>query len=412
MLPYGGQLSKGKVISRKRDHDGQLIGKGHSNPIMDTSIYEVEFEDGYRESFVAITIAESIYKQVDPEGHTQLMLYKIIDHKRMGDAVLKDDTYNIDGKQRLTTKGWKLQVRWKDGTVSWERLASMKDGYPVQVAEYAVTNKIATEPVFSWWVPYTLKKRESIINQLKTRYLRREEKSGITLPKSVKEALTLDKETDTTYWGNAIRKEMAVILPAVKILDEGVGAPVGYQEMPCHMVFDVKVDFTRKARYVGGGHVTKPPSTHTYASVVSRESVRIAFLYAALNDLNIMSADIQGAYLNAPCKERVYTQCGPEFGPDNVGRIALITKALYGLRTSAFAWREHLAQTLEQSLEFTHFLADNDVFMRPGSKVDGSKHYELILIHTDDLLVIAESPIEILNRMDQHYVTTCLRRVQ
>jgi Reverse transcriptase (RNA-dependent DNA polymerase) len=125
---------------------------------------------------------------------------------------------------------------------------------------------------------------------------------------------------------------------------------------------------------VGGGHVTKPPSTQTYASVVSREPVRIAFLYAALNEVNVMSADIQGAQLNAPCKEKVYTICGPEFGPENEGRVALIVKALYGLTTSAFAWQEHLSTTLETSLVFVHCMADNDVWMRPAEKPDGTKY--------------------------------------
>jgi hypothetical protein len=55
-------------------------------------------------------------------------------------------------------------------------------------------------------------------------------------------------------------------------------------------------------------------SVNTYASVVSRESVRIALTLAALNDLQILSADIQGAYLNAPCREKIYVRCGPEFG--------------------------------------------------------------------------------------------------
>jgi hypothetical protein len=128
MLPYGGQMSKGKVISRKRDHDGVLIGKAHSNPIMDTSIYEVEFEDGYRESFAANTIAESIYEQVDSDGHSQLMLDEIIDHRRLGDAVLKDDTLNSSGKQRITTKGWKLQVRWKDGSVRVKKVTDPREG--------------------------------------------------------------------------------------------------------------------------------------------------------------------------------------------------------------------------------------------------------------------------------------------
>jgi hypothetical protein len=56
---------------------------------------------------------------------------------------------------------------------------------------------------------------------------------------------------------------------------------------------------------VSRGHVTKPPSTKEYASVVSSVSER--FFYAALNDLENMSADIQGTYNNAPWKEMVET---------------------------------------------------------------------------------------------------------
>jgi Reverse transcriptase (RNA-dependent DNA polymerase) len=188
---------------------------------------------------------------------------------------------------------------------------------------------------------------------------------------------------------------MSVIMPVMKLLEHDTKPPVGFQEIPCHMIFDVKVDFTRKARYVGGGHVTKPPTTQTYASVVSRESIRIAFLYASLNNLKVMTADVQGAYLNAPCKEKVYTRCGPEFGPENIGNIAVIVKALYGLRTSAFAWREHLSDTLESSLEFSHCLADNEVWMRPATTTDGRQYYQYILEQTDDILVIAENPKDI-----------------
>ena len=69
---------------------------------------------------------------------------------------------------------------------------------------------------------------------------------------------------------------------------------VGYQEINCHMIFDIKMDreFTRKERLVAGGHMTDTPSSITYSSVVSRESVRIAFLIAALNDLEVFAADI------------------------------------------------------------------------------------------------------------------------
>ncbi len=64
---------------------------------------------------------------------------------------------------------------------------------------------------------------------------------------------------------------------AFKILLDGQSAPIGYQKIPCHMIFDIKMeDFRCKARLVAGGYMTKAPETITYADVVSRETVRIA----------------------------------------------------------------------------------------------------------------------------------------
>jgi hypothetical protein len=61
------------------------------------------------------------------------------------------------------------------------------------------------------------------------------------------------------------------------------------------MIFDIKMDrqFTRKAQFVANGNETKDIGPqNTYASVVTRELVRIAFLYAALNDLNILGCNV------------------------------------------------------------------------------------------------------------------------
>ena len=81
---------------------------------------------------------------------------------------------------------------------------------------------------------------------------------------------------------------------------------VGHQEIRCHMIFDIKMDgrFTRKARYVAGGHTTDPPSSITCSSVVSRDSIIIVFTLAALNDADIRAADVGNAYLNAKCREK------------------------------------------------------------------------------------------------------------
>jgi hypothetical protein len=85
---------------------------------------------------------------------------------------------------------------------------------------------------------------------------------------------------------------------------------------PCELmwVFDIKMDFTRKARLCTQGDLTRPPETLTYSSVVSRESLCIAFLVAALNDLDIMMFDVGNAYVYAKAREKPYVKAGIEFG--------------------------------------------------------------------------------------------------
>jgi hypothetical protein len=44
---------------------------------------------------------------------------------------------------------------------------------------------------------------------------------------------------------------------------------------------------------------------------------------AALNDLEVMTADIKNAYLTAPVLEKIWHVLGPEFGA-NAGKCAII----------------------------------------------------------------------------------------
>ena len=83
------------------------------------------------------------------------------------------------------------------------------------------------------------------------------------------------------------------------------------------------------------------PPILTYASVVSRDTVRIVLTLAALNDLQVKASDVQNAYLTAPCKEKVWTTLGPEIGPDQ-RRKALIMQALYGLKSAGASFRRHI----------------------------------------------------------------------
>ena len=98
------------------------------------------------------------------------------------------------------------------------------------IPEYAKIIGIDHEPAFNWWVLHILKKREHIISLVKKqnpRYLKRTHKFGIEMPKTVKEALELDKKNGNTLWADTIAKEMKDVRVAFKILVDGQSAPMG-----------------------------------------------------------------------------------------------------------------------------------------------------------------------------------------
>jgi Reverse transcriptase (RNA-dependent DNA polymerase) len=405
LMPIGDTLRTGKVLKRKFDGDGNPVGRASSNPLLDTRVYEVEFQDGTVQEYAANLIAEAIFAQVDDEGKQFVLIDSIIDHAKDGTAVSRDDMYvehaGNNRHMRRTTKGWKLLVQWKDGTTTWVSLKDLKESNPVEVAQYAVDNKIESEPAFAWWVRDLIRQKDRMIAKVKSKYWLRTHKFGIEVPKSVREALEIDRATGTDLWRRAIEKEMLNVKPAFQILEDDEKVPVGHQFIKCHMVFDIKMDFTRKARFVAGGHMTKAPASITYSSVVSRESVRIAFLIAALNGLEIRSADVGNAYLNADCREQVWMTAGPEFG-SNEGKKVLIVRALYGLKSSGAAWRAHLAQSM-LDIGFKPCLADPDVWMRPAVKPNGDKCYDYVLIYVDDLLVCSIDPDGIMSTLADVY---------
>ena len=108
------------------------------------------------------------------------------------------------------------------------------------------------------------------------------------------------------------------------------------------------------------GHKTPPPEGSTYAGVMSWESMRIALTYAALNSVDVFAADIRNAYLQAPTSEKHYIICGSEFGLENVGKIAIIRRALYGGKAAGRDFRNHLRSCMTH-LNFKPCLADSDV---------------------------------------------------
>jgi hypothetical protein len=243
------------------------------------------------------------------------------------------------------------------------------------------------QPAFAWRVGTTIWRRDRIIAAAPTkRYHKRTHKFGIEHPKTAKEALEIDRRMGTSYWREALDLETKNVRVAFDVLDDEDEIPVGYRQIRGHLIFEIKMgSLRRKARYVADGHMTYPPASITSASVVSRESVRIAFMIAALNDLDVQAADIHNAYLTSPCDEKVWTILGPEFGPELEGKRSIIVRSLYELKSSGAAYRYHLATCMEH-MGFKSCKADPDRWLRENSDHSAATFYEYILIYTDDIL--------------------------
>ena len=168
----------------------------------------------------------------------------------------------------------------------------MKESYPIQVAEYAEANKLISKPGFSWWTPFTLKKQERIIGAVKARLKKKTHKYGVLVPNTVKEAYILIKGYGNTIWRDSISKEKKNNCVAFQVLDNDQDIPPGHTFLEYHMIFDVKMDITSKARIVANGAKTPDPKESTYSGVVSIESVCITFTYTALMFFGVMAADI------------------------------------------------------------------------------------------------------------------------
>lgn len=411
LVPNGDLQQEATILSRKRTADGErLVGKENHNPLLDTRVYTVQFPDGSKDEYTANMISESLYSSVDEEGRTYSLISGIVDHKKDETALShKQAVTYVNGrtKRKATTIGWHMLVQWNDGTQGWIPLKDIKESNPLETAEYAIAQGIDSEPAFVWWVKNVERIKKRAIKRLRaSKQCKHRIRFGIKVPNTIEEAIQLDEENGNDLWQKAINKELDKVRVAFQLLGEGENIPVGSKKINYHFIFEVKMDLTRKARLVAGGHLNKNIPRHTtYSSVVSRESVRMVFTLAALNNLEVLSADIGNAYLNAKPLENCHVTINDDmlFGPSARGKTAIISRALYGMKSSGNAWRLHFANILDKVLGFKQCYADNDVWYKPAIKPDGTKYYQYICIYVDDILIASHIPKEIMSKIGEHF---------
>jgi hypothetical protein len=99
LLSHGGDLVRKKLPIRNGITTGLpedcLVSQSHKEPILDSRQYDVVFEDGSTNTFTANVIAESMYAQIDDEGHHFTIMDAIIDQKSDSSAVKKDISFTF-----------------------------------------------------------------------------------------------------------------------------------------------------------------------------------------------------------------------------------------------------------------------------------------------------------------------------
>ena len=91
---------------------------------------------------------------------------------------------------------------------------------------------------------------------------------------------------------------------------------------------------------VAGDHMTDPTDYITYLSIISRDYVRIAFVIADLNWLDILVEDIGNSYINDHCSKTVYFTARAEFDNQKYANV-IVVHVLYRIKYITAACRAY-----------------------------------------------------------------------
>jgi hypothetical protein len=92
----------------------------------------------------------------------------------------------------------------------------------------------------------------------------------------------------------------------------------------------------------GNSNTLQYSQSLVYSGVVSLQDFIFVIFIAELYDLQLWATDIGNTYLEAYMSEKVCIIDGPEFG-DSEGHVLIISKVLYGLRSSGARWHDRFA---------------------------------------------------------------------
>ena len=337
----------------------------------------------------------------------------------------------------------KLLVKWESGEITLEPTMNFHNtcSYKWIIAEYARDNGLVDE-WDEYWPSMHIKKNarntKKILRQINAAKIVSYKNSpvymyGHQVPRNHQQALEIDRANGNTMWQQSEKMERDQLKEYNTFIDKGPNPNArelaGYKKINLHFVYAVKHDGRYKSRIVAGGHLTDTPVESVYSGVVSLRGVRFCIFLAELNELQVWQTDVGNAYLEAFTKEKVYVIAGPEFA-EIQGHVLIISRALYGLKSSGLRWYERFADVL-RGMGFDPCPAEPEIWMRacasdgsvlkqqlpkpnsvntkrsffepPDRAKDGS-YYEYIAVYCDDLTIASRDPKAITDALQKKYL--------
>ena len=421
---------KDDVIKSRDDHNPTDPKLHTTSPIIDpedligrTFVMDSQSDGQQSRARIVKLIEDHDYKLENNKDRIKFLLSvnedtseEVITYNQLLDYLAKEDNNDIVWKFKSITshqgplspthpdyKGsmFNVMVEWENGEITAEPLQVIAKVDPVTCAIYAKDNGLLDTPGWKQFKPIAKRQKKftRMVNQAKLRSYNTAPKfkNGYQVPKNYAEAVRLDERNGNNKWQEAISLELQQINDYDTFVDYGhhtsAKIPSGYKKIRVHFVFDVKHDGRHKARLVADGHLTEVPLESVYSGVVSLRGFRLVLFLAELNNLELWATDIGNAYLEAFTSEKVYITAGQEFG-ELEGHTLIISKALYGLRSSGARWHDRFADCITE-LGFFPCKSEPDIWMRKSGNI-----YEYVAVYVDDLAIAMKTPKDLVDILE------------
>lgn len=210
------------------------------------------------------------------------------------------------------------------------------------------------------------------------------------------------------HWHRAINDEFSSMLE--NQVFQLVELPAGRRALTARWIFTWKTSgetvLRAKARIVARGfeQLQGVDFEELFSPTVNKDTLRLMFAYAAMNDNYIHALDVKTAFLHGELQEEIFLLPPPGCS-DNTARVWKLCRALYGLKQAPRAWHRKLKQTLI-SLGFTPSDEDMSLFMK-----DEGGHRMFLCTHVDDMLILHPSKdavLQVVQQIKQHFDITDL----